>query len=190
MSRPEPDHDVSFEVAPHDPLVMADLLRRRALEGVASSLGALEGLRARLDKSRKYVLCGRVECGARFATVTRFTERDFDRAQKRMQRTGIWVNMIDHIRFLRGWAPDRTTEHVRDGIDLIWRFSTSARRKVRAGRKPALRRYPERRGLLTENDAMDPSFFSLPTQAICSTCHHENVIVSEVVGVGLVLILV
>ena len=187
---PVSDHNVSIEVTPSDPLAMADILQRERQEREASYLRATAGMRARLDKSGKYVLCGRVDCGERFATVTRFTERDFDRAQKRMQRTGVWVNMIDHIRFLRGWAPDRTTEHVRDGIDLIWRFSASARRKVRACGKPALRRYPERQGLLTDNDAMDSSFFSLPTQAICSTCHHENVIVSEVVGVGLVLILV
>ena len=110
-------------------------------------------VRARLDKSGTYVLCGRVDCGSRLARVARFTEVDRARAYGRYVGTGIWTNLIDHIHFLPGWAPEPTTAFPSEGTDFIWEFSINARKRDRSGRAPALRRYPKGQGHIIHNDA-------------------------------------
>ena len=183
--------DVTEDIAPSAAL-MAGF--RPAPSRVAEAIlnGVADGtqLQVRLKKTRDYVLCGRISCRPRFARVVRFTEVDRARAFSYYVRTGIWTNLVDHIQFLPGWAPERTTAFPSEGPDFIWRFSTNARKRVGSGRGPALRRYPKRQGHIIHNDVMDPSFVSLPTRAVCPRCHQENAIVAEAVGVGQLLLLV
>ena len=140
-------------------------------------------LDARLDKSGGHVLCGRINCGARLAEVFRYSEEDIKRIKEEAEEAnlGVVMNVISHIAFPAGWAPDSRTGGV-------WRLSTHARRLVRKGFKPRLRRYPKNDGL-TPNSVMDSAFDELPVTAICSTCGFANAILPEVVSVDLVLLL-
>ena len=143
----------------------------------------LPDLNARLDKSGGYILCGRIDCGARLAGVFRFSDEDIKRIKEEAEEAnpGVVMNVISHIAFPAGWAPDSRTGGV-------WRLSTHARGLVRKGFKPRLRRYPKNDGL-TPNSVMDSAFDQLPVTAIGSTCGFANAILPEVVSVDLVLLI-
>ena len=137
-------------------------------------------LDARLDKAGGHVLCGRINCGARLAEVFRFSEEDIKRIKEEARESNPddGINVISHIEFPAGWAPDSRTGGV-------WRLSTHARGLVRKGFKPRLRRYPGNNGL-DSNSVMDSAFDQLPVTAICSTCGFANAVLPEVVSVDLV----
>ena len=124
---------------------------------------SLPRLRARLAKGGEHVVCGRINCGARFAEVSE-----------------------NHIHFLPGWAPRRDevwelSKYARDKI----------RRQLFKGLppKPKLRRYPKNAGVVP-NDVMDSYFITLPVAAVCPTCGFLNAIRSEDVSANLVLTII
>ena len=163
------------EVTSHDTL--SDL--EQLPDDRRSRIGPMSRLAARLDKKGVYLVCGRVECGARFALVTKIAsdgtpvpagmgQEDHDLSQK-------W----GWIQFLPGWAPQGDT----------WRLSGYARRRLRHGRSPKLRRYPSDLGAIP-NDALPREFGGLPVNVICPVCGFANAVRPEDVGVGRVLLIV
>ncbi len=118
----------------------------------------LPHLRARLNKEGNYLVCGRINCGARFAEVGE-----------------------DLIRFLPGWAPRR------DKVwELSTHAKNKIRRRMFEGRelRPKLRRYPKNGGVRSGNDVMDDlnPMVNLPVVVVCPTCGFLNSVRSEEVS--------
>ena len=137
-------------------------------------------LEARLDKMGRYVLCGRVNCGGRLASVCRFSDEEIEiiREEARARDPSIPISVIDHIAFPPGWAPSR---------GHVWKLSSYARERTEWGVSP------NSGGTRPGNDGMIPNmvvssaFDPLPVTAVCPTCVMANAILPEIISVNLAL---
>lgn len=83
--------------------------------------------RVRLSKDAKFAVCARVECGWRFAHVS----RDFDDYRLGGRREQMKVEYLD---FPVGWTC---------GPDGVWKMSRRVWKRLQEGRPPSSRRDPE-----------------------------------------------
>ncbi len=118
-------------------------------------------LRARLDKKGVHVLCGRVECGTRLAEI----------------------HFLDSgmvcLDFPPGWSPS----------GIVWKLSNHARRRMKQGRSPKLRRYPKNDGIRILASVMETPYERLPLIAICPNCGWKNGVHEEDVSAGWVVVI-
>lgn len=146
---------------PQLPHYIKDPGEKAAINEASATGPQLPNLRARLNKEGNYVVCGRINCGARLAEVSE-----------------------GHISFLLGWAPRR------DGAwEYSTRARARVKRQIYLGQeqRPKLRRYPRNAGMRQGNDVMDDPFLPLPVVAVCPTCGFLNAIRSEDVSGYMVL---
>lgn len=127
---------------------------------------------ARLDKTMRYVICGRMECGARLAEASQ-------RIQQRTEEEGPVETPASRglVQFLPGWAP---------GADGMWSLSRYARLRLRRGSLAKLRSYPAGLGGIP-NDVMDDYYGLLPVKAKCPTCGFVNELLPEELQAELVV---
>jgi hypothetical protein len=147
-------------------------------------LASMPDLAARLDNTGHYIICGRINCGARIAQVHRFQQEEIDNAlAEGNEQASTFRNAVDwnYIAFPAGWAPGR---------DGVWRLSAHAKQRQKQGQTPKLRRYPKNHGMYTNNDVMGMEFGGLPVAAVCPTCGFANAILPEVVLARRILLIV
>jgi hypothetical protein len=151
---------------------------------IKQAIASMPDLAARLDKTSCYVVCGRINCGARIAQVHRLQQEEIDKAlADENGQASILRNAVDwnYIAFPAGWAPGR---------DGVWSLSARAKQRLRQGQTPKLRRYPKNHGVYTNNSVMDLEFDGLPVAAVCPTCGFANTILPEVVLARRILLIV
>ena len=117
-----------------------------------------------------------MDCGTVLGRVYRFGPQAIARIR---EEQGEDIQVIDHLAVPPGWAPRR---------DGSWRLSNYARKRIEKGQRPKLRQAPENMGM-RPNAVLYSAFDPLPAKAVCPNCGRENIILTNVVSVGLVCLI-
>lgn len=127
-------------------------------------------LYAELDKTGRWVKCSGLDCGERFARVSRYE-----------QIVRVWRGADgDQLNFLPGW--------IYEPGERAWRMSRQVRERIDRGRLPLYRAEPK--DGVTVTPAGSPYFplkscTELPTVAICYRCDRPMTLDADRLGLRL-----